>query len=492
MTTPGAVLVVDGKADSRAVVARLAKEAGYPVLEAATGAEALALLSSLHPQMVLLDLDQLDVNGLDLARQIKLEAADVPVVLLSTSGDRDLVVKGMRTGAYDVLVKPVGAQAIKDVLKAALTQADAAPLVVSPGGNGSGGAGAPVDVELLFRNSERMRAVEDIVRRAADTNATILLQGESGTGKEMVARAIHYISDRRDKPFLKVNCASLPGDLLESELFGHEKGAFTGAHRRKPGKFELAHRGTFLLDEIGEMPLGLQAKLLHVLQDGQFFRVGGSEVITSDARLIAATNRNLASVMTTGLFREDLYYRLNVVAISIPPLRERREEIPVLVDYFMGRFCRQYNRDALKISQATMRLLQDYHWPGNVRELENMIKRAVVLQTEALVQQEIALRSEKPWAPKAEGAPAPAASPAPASQPAPAGGAMADSEMGLKDIARRAAMAAEKAVIKEVLEKVRWNRAEAARLLKISYKAMLYKIRQVGLDDRPERGSGRK
>jgi two-component system response regulator AtoC len=299
----------------------------------------------------------------------------------------------------------------------------------------------------------------------------------------MVARAIHYISDRRDKPFLKVNCASLPGDLLESELFGHEKGAFTGAHRRKPGKFELAHRGTFLLDEIGEMPLGLQAKLLHVLQDGQFFRVGGSEVITSDARLIAATNKNLASVMTTGLFREDLYYRLNVVAISIPPLRERREEIPVLVEYFMSRFCRQYNRDALKISTGTVRLLQDYAWPGNVRELENMIKRAVVLQTEALVQQEIALRSEKPWTPKPEGG-APALTPVHQATPIP------EAEMGLKDIARRAAMAAEKAVIKEVLEKVRWNRAEAARLLKISYKAMLYKIRQVGLDDRPERGSG--
>ena len=373
------MLVVDGKADSRAGIVRVVKEAGYPVLEAGTGAEALALLSSLHPQLVVLDIDQLDAGALDLARQVKLESADVPVIILSGNGDRDLVVKAMRTGAYDFLVKPVAGQALKDVVKAALAQTDPPPLVTSPGGNGSGSAQAPVDVELLFRNSERMRAVEDIVRRAADTNATILLQGESGTGKEMVARAIHYISDRRDKPFLKVNCASLPGDLLESELFGHEKGSFTGAHRRKPGKFELAHRGTFLLDEIGEMPLGLQAKLLHVLQDGQFFRVGGSEVITSDARLIAATNRNLASVMTTGMFREDLYYRLNVVAISIPPLRERREEIPVLVEYFMARFCRQYNRDALKISQATMRLLQDYSWPGNVRELENMIKRAVVL-----------------------------------------------------------------------------------------------------------------
>jgi two-component system response regulator AtoC len=481
----GSVLVVDGRPEGRAAVVRVVKEAGYSALEAGTAAEALALLSSLHPQLVVLDIDQLDSNALELARQIKLESADVPLIMLSGSGDRDLVVKGMRTGAYDFLVKPVGGPALKEVLKSALAQTDAAPLVPSPGGNGSGGTQAPVDVDLLFRNSERMRAVEDIVRRAADTNATILLQGESGTGKEMVARAIHYISDRRDKPFLKVNCASLPGDLLESELFGHEKGAFTGAHRRKPGKFELAHRGTFLLDEIGEMPLGLQAKLLHVLQDGQFFRVGGSEVITSDARLIAATNKNLASVMATGLFREDLYYRLNVVAISIPPLRERREEIPVLVDYFMGRFCRQYNRDALKISATTMRLLQDYTWPGNVRELENMIKRAVVLQTEALVQQEIAVRSEKPWTPKPEGGlPVAPAQPSTAASP--------DAEMGLKDIARRAAMAAEKAVIKEVLEKVRWNRAEAARLLKISYKAMLYKIRQVGLDDRPERGSGRK
>ena len=339
--TPGAILVVDGKAESRAALVRVVKEAGYSVLEAGTGAEALALLSSLHPQLVLLDVDHLDANALDLARQVKLESADVPVVILSATGERDLVVKAMRTGAYDFLVKPVAGQALKDVLKAALAQTDAAPIITSPGGNGSAAPQAPLDVELLFRNSERMRAVEDIVRRAADTNATILLQGESGTGKEMVARAIHYISDRRDKPFLKVNCASLPGDLLESELFGHEKGSFTGAHRRKPGKFELAHRGTFLLDEIGEMPLGLQAKLLHVLQDGQFFRVGGSEVITSDARLIAATNRNLASVMTTGMFREDLYYRLNVVAISIPPLRERREEIPVLVEYFMARFCRQ-------------------------------------------------------------------------------------------------------------------------------------------------------
>jgi transcriptional regulator with PAS, ATPase and Fis domain len=328
-----------------------------------------------------------------------------------------------------------------------------------------------------------MKDALGLAERVARTDANVLLLGESGTGKEVFAQAIHAASKRAEAPFVPVNCGALPETLLESELFGHERGAFTGAIRTKPGRFEFAEGGTVFLDEIGEVPQSIQVKLLRVLQDRTYVRVGGEDMRRADVRVIAATNRNLDEMIQTGRFREDLYYRLNVVAISIPPLRERREEIAVLVEYFMTRFCRQYNRDALKISATTMRLLQDYSWPGNVRELENMIKRAVVLQTEALVQQEIALRSEKRWSPKAEGAPVP--SPAAVPQ-AP------EEELGLKDIARRAAMAAEKAVIKEVLEKVRWNRAEAARLLKISYKAMLYKIRQVGLDDRPERGSGRK
>src|SRR5258705_794546 len=475
-------LIVDANPESRDGLARIVKEAGFPVLTAGSSSEGLAMLSSLRPQLVLLDMNLPGMDACDLIHQMRIEVTDVVLLALSDHQDTAHVVRTMRAGASDCIMKPASATVIQTVVGNALARSEA----TAPGELAAPGSADPErfwpDLDLLFRNSERMRAVEDIVRRAADTNATILLQGEGGRGEGAGARATPSTSDRRDKPFLKVNCASLPGDLLESELFGHEKGSFTGAHRRKPGKFELAHRGTFLLDEIGEMPLGLQAKLLHVLQDGQFFRVGGSDVITSDARLIAATNKNLASAMTTGFFREDLYYRLNVVAISIPPLRERREEITVLVEYFMSRFCRQYNRDALKISAATMRLLQDYSWPGNVRELENMIKRAVVLQTEALLQQEIALRSEKRWAPKPDGAPA--ASPA-------AAPLVPEEQLGLKDIARRAAMAAEKAVIKEVLEKVRWNRAEAARLLKISYKAMLYKIRQVGLDDRPERGSGR-
>jgi len=476
------VLLLDSNPSSREALERAIEQAGHTALVARTGSEALALVSNLRPPVALVDLDGLGEEAFSVLREITLGSTETVAFAVSGVSDTAVVVRAIRAGAADFLMKPVSAHALLGALTRALSQNEAAgPVEPIPRDIVVGDPLTP-DLELLFGKSRQMRAVEDIVRRAADTNATILLQGESGTGKEMVAKAIHHISDRRDRPFLKVNCASLPAELLESELFGHEKGAFTGAHRRKPGKFELAHRGTFLLDEIGEMPLSLQAKLLHVLQDGQFFRVGGSEVITADARLIAATNKTLATVMANGLFREDLYYRLNVVAISIPPLRERREEILGLVDYFMGKFCHQYNRDALKISSTTMALLQDYSWPGNVRELENMIKRAVVLQTEVLVQQEIALRSEKPWAPK----PQPTPSVTPLSPQIPR------VELGLKDIARRAAMAAEKAVIKEVLEKVKWNRAEAARLLKISYKAMLYKIRQVGLDDRPERGSGRK
>ncbi|HKZ08148.1 MAG TPA: sigma-54 dependent transcriptional regulator [Methylomirabilota bacterium] len=480
-------LIVDANPDSRDGLARIVREAGYPVLTAGSGSEGLALLTTLRPQVVLVDMDLPGVDACDLIHQMRLEVTDVILLALSSQHDTTHVVRTMRAGASDFLPKPASATVVQTAVRAALARSEAS----GSGDLSAGGDGDRFwpDLDLLFRSSERMRAVEDIVRRAADTNATILLQGESGTGKELVAKAIHYISQRRDKPFLKVNCASLPGDLLESELFGHEKGAFTGAHRRKPGKFELAHRGTFLLDEIGEMPLGLQAKLLHVLQDGRFFRVGGSETIDTDVRLVAATNRDLASVVARGHFREDLYYRLNVVGISIPPLRERREEIPLLVEHFLRKFCRQYDREAPAVSAETLQLLQDYAWPGNVRELENMVKRLVVLQNERLLQEEIAMRRNRPWAPR-ETIPVTAPPPPPpqsASSPT-----IREADLGLKEIAKRAAMEAEKAVLKEVLDRVRWNRAEAARLLKISYKALLYKITAAGLDGKVDRRSRKK
>ena len=472
MATAETVLVIWSDLQSRDALTRIVKEIGYSTVVLGSLPDALALVPSLRPLAILLDLDDTEAGALDLLHQVQLELPEAPIIVLSGTNDATLAVKSIRAGAYDFLVKPVLPHALRDAMARGLAKNESDPGLDPTHFPVAEGDRSTYNLDLLFRGSERMRAVEDIVRRAADINVTVLLTGESGVGKEMVARAIHQISGRVDKPFVKVNCASLPAELLESELFGHEKGAFTGAHRRKAGKFELAHHGTFLLDEIGEMPLSLQAKLLHVLQDAKFFRVGGTELISVDVRIIAATNRNLAALVASGQFREDLYYRLNVVTIPIPPLRTRREEIPSLVRHFLGRFCKQYNRSTPPISPATMELFQDYSWPGNVRELENMIRRLVVLQSELLVQEEIALRTEKP-----PGAPSPVPVQPKEASPAGSGG-----NPGLKDIAKKAAMAAEGAAIREVLERVRWNRAETARILQISYKALLYKIRQCGLD----------
>ena len=306
-----------------------------------------------------------------------------------------------------------------------------------------------------------MRAIRTVIENIADTDATVLIRGESGVGKDLVARAIHAASTRRDGPFVKVNCAAIPSELLESELFGHEKGAFTGAHRRKPGQFEYANTGTLFLDEIAELPLALQAKLLHVLQDFRFTRVGGNGVIDVDARVIAATNRDLERAIDRGEFREDLYYRLNVVEIHVPPLRERREEIPLLVATFLARFNAQYGRQKA-LAPETLARLMEHPWSGNVRELENAIRRMVVL-TEG--EQAFAASLARPRNGQAPAAPAPTA---------------AVTE-GLREIARRAARAAERQALVEVLDRVHWNRAEASRILKVSYKTLLNKIAECEL-----------
>jgi two-component system, NtrC family, response regulator AtoC len=325
------------------------------------------------------------------------------------------------------------------------------------------------DALLALCTSSKMNPIRDLIGKVAATNTTVLLRGESGVGKEVVARAIHKASPRVSKQFLKVNCAALPGELLESELFGHEKGAFTGAYRQKPGKFEAADEGTLLLDEIGEMPLRLQAKLLHVLQDGEFSRVGGEKIIDTDVRLIAATNRDLEASMRAHQFREDLYYRLNVIEIRIPPLRERRDEIPILIDHFLKKFNVQYGR-TVDVPPETVRAFLEYHWPGNIRELENAVKRVVVLGNARPVHVEIVANLGR-------GLRAPSG----VSTTTTVVGANPDASISLKDIARQAARDAERVAIKEVLDRVHWNRAKAARLLQISYKALLYKIVQCGL-----------
>jgi len=337
------------------------------------------------------------------------------------------------------------------------------------------------DYDRVFENSPRMRVIKGMIHQVADTDATVLVWGESGVGKELVARAVHDGSPRRERTFIKVNCAALPLELLESELFGYERGAFTGAHRRHPGKFELADGGTIFLDEIGEMPPPLQAKLLHVLQAGEFARLGGSHDIKVDVRVIASTNKDLERQVVLGAFREDLYYRLNVVNILVPPLRDRPEEIPIIAEYLWRKYTRQYNRESIGLSLDILARFQAHSWPGNVRELENLVKRIVVLRNEDNVDQELVASDARSKPSRAPGGSMTTALEPVTGEEAPARTAAWMPGDGLKDFSRRAAHEAEHRVIEQVLGDVRWNRMEAARRLKISYKALLYKIRMYGL-----------
>jgi transcriptional regulator with GAF, ATPase, and Fis domain len=351
----------------------------------------------------------------------------------------------------------------------------------------------------LLGTSDQMREVRELIGRVADTDVTVLIRGESGTGKELVARAIHDASPRREGILVKVNCAALPGELVESELFGFERGAFTGAIQPKPGKFEFANHGTIFLDEISEMSAPLQSKLLQVLQDGEFARLGGRQDVRGDVRVIAATNRDLETAVADGHFREDLFFRVNVVCIMLPPLRQRRDEIPALTDYFLRRFSEHYNKPAIALATDTIRLFVEYDWPGNVRELENFVKRMVIFGSDTTIRRDIAdaiagrsLRVgpipalQTPIAATAVAARAPCAPPnaetpsaAPGTPEPPAPSGFAGS---LKDIGRNAAREAERELIFRTLQHTRWNRREAAEILGISYKALLYKIKEAELD----------
>jgi two-component system, NtrC family, response regulator AtoC len=317
-----------------------------------------------------------------------------------------------------------------------------------------------------------MRRIRAMLIRVAATDVTVLVTGESGVGKEVVARTLHERSDRRHQPFVKVNCAALPVELLESELFGHERGAFTGAHQQKRGKFEQANRGTIFLDEISEMPLSVQAKLLQVLQDHEFARLGSDHDIRVDVRVVAATNRDLNRYVAQGGFREDLYHRLNVVNIRVPALRERREEIPILVEHFLAMYRRKHRSGPREVSLAALERLQRYKWPGNVRELENVIQRIVVLGTETVVAE---LDEPDDARPSAPGSVAAAASEA-------AEALALEDSLGLKELSRRAAQAAEREALKRTLAHVHWRRVAAARRLQISYKTLLEKIKHYQLD----------
>jgi two-component system response regulator AtoC len=321
---------------------------------------------------------------------------------------------------------------------------------------------------IFIYTSEKMQRIKEIIDQIANTDVTVLIQGESGVGKEVVARSIHLNSFRRERPFVKVNCAALPPDLLESELFGYEKGAFTGAYRQKQGRFELANGGTIFLDEISEMSLSLQGKLLQVLQDREFSRLGGKKDIRVDVRVLAATNKNIEEGIKNGGFREDLYYRLNVVNIMIPPVRERREEIPIFVEYFLEKFGKKYGRKIPPLTDKTMEAFSEHHWVGNVREMENVIQRLVVLgNEEAIVEELTPLTKEDPIAEKKKKM-------VPAKKIWPS----------LKEVHQEAIKKAESEMIQKALEMTNWNRKKAADKLNISYKALLYKIKETSLDKR--------
>ncbi|MDW7710107.1 MAG: sigma-54 dependent transcriptional regulator [Deferrisomatales bacterium] len=458
------ILVVEGDGYTADHLSRYFRENGYAVHHEDTGRAGLASLKTLRPDVAFIDLYLPDMDGRTLLAEASTAGLETRVLMVSGRKNLSAVVECMRLGALDFLEKPFNPEEFWLSLRRAedrlSLEREVRRLRLEVQ------RGSPY--QLLFGRSRRMRDVQAIVDQIADTDITVLLRGESGTGKDLFARTIWECSRRRNGRFVKVNCAALPRDLLESELFGYEQGAFTGAHRTKQGRFEYANGGTVFLDEITEMHVDLQAKLLHVLQDAEFCRVGGKEPVPVDVRIIAASNRTIEDEIREKRFRSDLFYRLNVVSIHIPPLRERAEEIPHLVEHFLHKYREQYRRPDAQVPEDLLRGLQNHHWPGNIRELENYMKRLVVAGDADGVRRELRLVQRRTAA-EARAAEAPAD--------------MSDYEgMTLKDVAKEAARQAEREVLAVVLEKTRWNRRRASSLLDISYKALLYKIREAGLE----------
>lgn len=435
------VWVVDDDAGARAYLAELLGARGYGVCCLDSGEQLLRRLNtSTPPSLLLLDIRMPRVCGLEVLAELGRTGARFPSIVLSGDGQIPTVVQAMRLGALDYLVKPIAESDLEMAMERVL---------------GAGAAEPPAPVESVFQTaSPRMRQIQAICDQAGPVDVPILILGESGAGKEVLARYVHSRYNNRE-PFVKVNCAALPADLLESELFGHERGAFTGALREKPGKFELAGKGTIMLDEIAEMSPLLQAKLLHVLQDGEYNRLGGTRPLTSQARIIAATNKHLPDLVSAGTFRQDLYFRLNVIAIQVPALRDRPEDIPALCNLFVERYSTKFNSRVKHLPPAVMEAFRNYHWPGNVRELENAVKRFLILPD---LQQALSDFSEKRPA-------KPFAVPPRDSSP-----------VSLKDLAASASEKTERELIFQTLNEVNWNRKEAARRLGICYKSLLNKL----------------
>jgi len=490
MPEPIRVMVVDDDPAMCDFLVGFLERRGCKAEPVQTADEAVRRFETATPAAVILDLVLPgEIDGLAALAAFRRLDHTVPVLVLSGQGRTATVVQAMKLGAIDFVSKPFEEADLEAPLLSALRQRQLCREVAQLREQLQGEARHT----LLYGRSERMIHIRELIDRVADTDMPVLICGESGTGKELVARAIYAKSRRCDRPFVKVNCLGLPADVLESELFGFERGAFTGAMQHKPGKFEFANHGTLFLDELGAITPSLQAKLLHVLQDGEFSRLGGKSDVHVDVRVIAATNQHIEAAVAAGRFREDLFVRLNGVTIDLPPLRERREEIPALTDFFIKKYSVQYNKPLLEISPPTLEALVEHDWPGNVRELENLAKRIVVLGSESSVLKDLQHTAvagrQYPAAPSPTSHAVASMAAAVADQTlhhearaAAAVSPIGPGQYSLKDVSRQAARVAERELILRMLQHTRWNRKEAAGILGISYKALLYKIKENGLD----------
>jgi len=462
------VLVVDDEANLRKVLATMLRRTGYEVTVAADGEQGLAEFQKSGADIVVTDLVMPKVGGMEILRAVNSSNPDVPVIIITAHGTVDSAVEAIKLGAFDYITKPFDQAEIQAVIAKAARTHDAAQTNIRSDGKTRA---------AIVGESAQMHEIFKIIEKVADTPSTVLITGESGTGKELIATALHEGSSRRGKPLIKINCAAIPKDLMESELFGYERGAFTGAVTSKPGRFELADGGTLFLDEIAEIPVEMQVKILRALQESEFERVGGIKTTRVDVRLIAATNRDLQLEIEAGRFRKDLYYRLAVVPIVLPALRDRQSDIPMLAQHFIEKYNRKLNKKFEGISEEALTLLKAHPWPGNIRELENLMERVLLFAdgptiTVKDLPENIRQSAAQPAAVAAVGTPG---------QPVSVEGA--PGETGLKDIVKMKSAELEKDLIAKALEETGGNVTRAAKLLQISRKSLQTKMKEFGLRD---------
>lgn len=459
------LLLVEDKNELRAMLRKALERSGYTVDEAPDGTAAIQKVRARRYLLVITDLKMPGASGLDVLRETKQADATIPVILLTAFGSVEEAVTAMKDGAFDFLQKPVDLDHLKLLVQRAARQQELLRENLLLREEYAARYGFP----RIVGEHASIREISQHIQRIAATDSTALLLGESGTGKELFARAIHHLSNRREQPFVALNCAAIPEGLVENELFGHERGAFTGAGARKVGKMDLAHRGTLFLDEIGELPLAIQAKLLRVLEERRFERVGGTQLLEVDVRIVVATNRDLQKLMQEKLFREDLYFRISAVPITIPALRDRGNDVLLLAEYFLDKFSREFAKPGLELSPDAKQRLLEYRWPGNVRELQNTLERAVIL-TDGLAIGAASLQLPCPK-PDAQSLP---------------GNLLPEKfnwEGSLEEVTQRAAGHVERAMLENTLRDCQWNKTRAAERLGVSPKTLLAKIRTAGLEE---------